>query len=111
MTIMAIGMIPESKSADSVANDGKERGRNSPEQRDTPPDGGWGWVVCLGALVVNFLTIGQQNSAGVVYSELLWEYSTQRGETGMEEICCARQLTKVDSNKCPLLISINLQLY
>ena len=87
MTVMAIG-TPESKSADSVANDDKERGRNGPEQRYTPPDGGWGWVVCLGALVVNFLTIGQQNSAGVVYSELLREYSTQRGETGMDEICC-----------------------
>lgn len=49
---------------------------------ETPPDGGWGWVVCLGALMVNFLTVGQQNSAGVVYSALLNEYSTQRGETG-----------------------------
>ena len=47
-----------------------------------PPDGGWGWVVCIGALMVNFLTVGQQNSAGVVYSALLNEYSTQRGETG-----------------------------
>lgn len=49
---------------------------------DTPPDGGWGWVVCLGALMVNFLTVGQQNSAGVVYSALLNEHSSQRGETG-----------------------------
>ena len=47
-----------------------------------PPDGGWGWMVCLGAWIVNFLTVGQQNSAGVVYSALLNEYSTQRGETG-----------------------------
>ena len=49
---------------------------------ETPPDGGWGWVVCMGALMVNFLTVGQQNSAGVVYSALLNEYSSQRGETG-----------------------------
>ena len=47
-----------------------------------PPDGGWGWVVCLGAWMVNFLTVGQQNAAGVVYSALLNEYSTKRGETG-----------------------------
>lgn len=50
--------------------------------RKEPPEGGWGWVVCFGALMVNFLTVGQQNSAGVVYSALLNEYSTQRGETG-----------------------------
>ncbi|KAJ7389241.1 hypothetical protein OS493_032709 [Desmophyllum pertusum] len=50
-------------------------------KHNSPPDGGWGWVVCLGALMVNFLTVGQQNSAGVVYAALLNEYSTKRGET------------------------------
>ena len=47
-----------------------------------PSDGGWAWVVCLGVSVVNFLTVGQQNSAGVVYAALMKEYSTPRGETG-----------------------------
>ena len=49
---------------------------------DPPPDGGWGWVVCLGAFMVNFLTVGQQNCAGVVYDALMEKYSTSRGETG-----------------------------
>ena len=47
-----------------------------------PPDGGWGWVVCFGVSLVNFLTVGQQNSAGVVYDALMDEYSTPRGQTG-----------------------------
>ena len=47
-----------------------------------PSDRGWAWVVCLGVCVVNFLTVGQQNSAGVVYAALMKEYSTPRGETG-----------------------------
>ena len=47
-----------------------------------PTDEGWAWVVCLGVCVVNFLTVGQQNSAGVVYAALMEEYSTPRGETG-----------------------------
>ena len=47
-----------------------------------PTDRGWAWVVCLGVCVVNFLTVGQQNSAGVVYAALMEEYSTPRGETG-----------------------------
>ena len=50
-----------------------------------PSDGGWAWVVCLGVCVVNFLTVGQQNSAGVVYAALMEEYSTSRGETGKTE--------------------------
>ena len=55
---------------------------NQIHRDEAPPDGGWGWIVCLGALMVNFLTVGQQNSAGVVYSALLNEHSSQRGETG-----------------------------
>ena len=47
-----------------------------------PSDGGWAWVVCLSVCAVNFLTVGQQNSAGVVYAALMKEYSTPRGETG-----------------------------
>lgn len=46
------------------------------------PEGEWGWVVCLDVFVVNFLTVGRQNCAGVVYDALMEEYSTSRGETG-----------------------------
>ena len=54
----------------------------SSSKEDSPTDGGWGWVVCAGVFVVNFLTVGQHNSAGVVYVAVMDEYSTPRGETG-----------------------------
>ena len=54
----------------------------SSSKEDSPTDGGWGWVVCAGVFVVNFLTVGQHNSAGVVYVAMMDEYSTPRGETG-----------------------------
>ena len=50
---------------------------------DHPPEGGWGWAVCLSVSVVNFLTVGQQNSAGVVYDSIMNEFSTPRGDTGI----------------------------
>lgn len=53
---------------------------------ESPSDGRWRWVVCLGVFVVNFLTVGQQNSAGVVYDALMEEYSTPRGETGSPKL-------------------------
>ena len=56
-------------------------------EQESPPDGGWGWVVCFGVSVVNFLTVGQQNSAGVVYDALMDEFSTPRGQTGNEQAC------------------------
>ena len=62
---------------------------------DSPPDGGWGWVVCLGVSVVNFLTVGQQNSAGVIYDALMEEYSTSRGETGNGKNCLLQRSRRV----------------
>lgn len=48
-----------------------------------PPEGGWRWDVCLGVSMVSFLTVGQQNSAGVVYDAIMNEFSTPRGDTGI----------------------------
>ncbi|XP_034933713.1 monocarboxylate transporter 9-like [Chelonus insularis] len=36
-----------------------------------PPDGGWGWVVLISALVVNFLIPGTVKSFGVLFVEFL----------------------------------------
>ena len=51
----------------------------------THPDGGWGWVVCLGAFLVQFIALGMQNSAGIVYTELVKELKSQRGATGSQK--------------------------
>lgn len=52
----------------------------------THPDGGWGWVVCLGAFLVQFIALGMQNSAGIVYTELVKELKSKRGATGSYQI-------------------------
>ncbi|XP_031573787.1 monocarboxylate transporter 9-like [Actinia tenebrosa] len=44
-------------------------------------DGGWGWAVCFGAFIVHIVTVGQQNIAGVIYSELVDTFNTSRAET------------------------------
>ena len=79
---------PEEKCEVISAAENKKREDRFQIQSEPPKDGGWRWVVCLGALTVNFLTVGQQNSAGVLYSAVLNEYSTQRGETGEKREYC-----------------------
>lgn len=39
-------------------------------------------MICFGALIVHILTVGQQNIAGVIYSELVDEFDTSRAESG-----------------------------
>jgi len=47
------------------------------------PDGGWGWVACLGAFFIQFLMLGVQNAAGIIYTALVNEYKAPRGITGL----------------------------
>ena len=47
------------------------------------PDGGWGWLVCLGAFICNFVVFGTHNSFGVIYGTLIKELSISSAETGI----------------------------
>lgn len=45
------------------------------------PEGGWGWIVCCGTFLVNFIVFGIHNSFGVVYEYLVNERSLGEAET------------------------------
>ena len=51
-------------------------------EMQTHPDGGWGWVACIGAFFIQFFMLGVQNSAGIIYAALVDEFKTPRGVTG-----------------------------
>ncbi|EDO46709.1 predicted protein, partial [Nematostella vectensis] len=46
-----------------------------------PVEGGWGWIVCAGTFIVNFIVFGIHNSFGVVYVNLLDELKLGKAET------------------------------
>lgn len=46
------------------------------------PEGGWGWIVCCGTFLVNFIVFGIHNSFGVVYEYLVNEHGLGEAETG-----------------------------
>ena len=46
-------------------------------------DGGWGWLVCVAGFIAQFIVLGIQNNSGILYTALLDEYKTGKGETGM----------------------------
>lgn len=48
------------------------------------PDGGWGWMVCLGAFICNFVVFGTHNSFGVIYGTLIRELKISSAETGKD---------------------------
>ncbi|XP_012254490.2 monocarboxylate transporter 13-like [Athalia rosae] len=53
-----------------------------------PPDGGWGWVVLMSALVVNFLIPGTIKSFGVLFVEFLQVFkSSPTAASWMPALC------------------------
>lgn len=45
------------------------------------PDGGWGWVVCIAAFVVNFIADGTMFSFGILLLELLDDFHESKALT------------------------------
>lgn len=48
---------------------------------DRPPDGGWGWVVVLGACVMHFMLVGMARCLGVIYLCLRLKYHSSAAST------------------------------
>lgn len=58
--------------------------------RSAPPDGGWGWVIVLGAFVINVITDGCSYSFGVLFSYLLDYFQKSRSTTAwIGSVFCA----------------------
>ena len=74
-----------------------------PERESEPP---WGWVVCLGAFVIQFITLGQHNSSGVLFAGFLAEYKSSRMETGI-----ATQITFTAKMSCIYYLSFSKMEY
>jgi len=51
------------------------------------PDGGYGWIVCCGTFIVNFVVFGIHNSFGVVYVNLLDDLQLGEMQTGKRLWC------------------------
>lgn len=65
------------KDCDNQKNRGEPYTRpNREEPAFVPPDGGWGWVVCIASLWVNGLVFGILNSYGIIYVPMLKIYGT-----------------------------------
>lgn len=48
---------------------------------DTAPDGGWGWAVCFGSFLINFILDGTMFSFGVLLIELLDYFGESKAKT------------------------------
>ena len=49
-----------------------------------PPDGGWGWVVCMASLWANGTVFGIINTFGIVYVQMREHYSQGNPEVSLK---------------------------
>lgn len=46
------------------------------------PDGGYGWIICLAAAVIQFIILGIHNNCSILYTYLMKDLNTGPSETG-----------------------------
>ena len=46
------------------------------------PDGGYGWVICVAAAVIQFIILGIHNNCSIWYTYLMKDLNTGPSETG-----------------------------
>ncbi|EAA01104.6 AGAP001782-PA [Anopheles gambiae str. PEST] len=81
-----VGSILSHGSATSSSSSGSSSSSNENSSLGAyaearPPDGGWGWVVCFAAFMVNLIADGVTFSFGVMYIELLAYFGEGKGKT------------------------------
>ena len=59
--------------------DGKdiEHGASPTDDGFIPPDGGWGWIVCLTSLWANGTVFGIINTFGIIYVQMREQYAQE----------------------------------
>ena len=53
----------------------------APLRAERAPDGGWGWMVVLGATITHFLLVGTARCLGVIYVALRERYQSSSADT------------------------------
>lgn len=64
----------EVSSGVQAAKDASTSVQTSEEMMVVPPDGGWGWAVLLGTMIVNIVVIGHAKSFGVYFKTIIEEF-------------------------------------
>ena len=75
--------LEQSYNSKEVISSSDESSTSSLASLPTPPDGGWGWVVCGAAFVCMVILDGMMFSFGVMNLELLHFFQESKGRTAM----------------------------
>ena len=46
------------------------------------PDGGYGWIICLAAAVIQFIMLGIHNNFAILYTYLMNDLQAEPSDTG-----------------------------
>ena len=46
------------------------------------PDGGYGWIICLAAAVIQFIILGIHNNFGILYTYFMTDLKADPADTG-----------------------------
>ena len=76
-----VASISQTQFTDVLDSDVRSRFEEAEEDETIVPDGGWGWVVCFGSFLVNFILDGTLFSFGLMLLYLLDDFGQDKATT------------------------------
>lgn len=77
MLFSTVKIVPVGKRSDKKSPTKKAEEKRKSDDKDwelVPPDGGWGWLILGGSMLINLLVPGTVKSFGVLFAEFLQNY-------------------------------------
>lgn len=50
------------------------------------PDGGYGWIICLAAAIIQFIILGIHNNFGILYTYFMNDLHAEPSDTGKTQV-------------------------
>ena len=51
-------------------------------EREECPDGGYGWIICIAAAIIQFIILGIHNNFGILYTYFMKDLDADPADTG-----------------------------
>lgn len=86
--VVSISVTDEKNHTNNVLNGNEKRDDDSDKYEMVPPDGGWGWFILFGSMLINILVPGTIKSFGVLFVEFQEAFQSSSSEAAWIPALC-----------------------
>lgn len=106
--LVSISVTDDKNHTNNILDSNGKRDDDSDKYEMVPPDGGWGWFVLFGSMLINILVPGTIKSFGVLFVEFQEAFQSSPAESAWIPALCKIGF-KVKSPRSYLIYKLHFQ--